>query len=136
MVAAALLRPRVRREGQRDPIRAAGRWCPFRVQIEEAPEPEFVARVLLRRYGVVFRSVLERERIPVDMVAGASIGSLIGGLWAAGQSAEELEKMVKNIPAGYIGELSDAVAAALFLLSEEARYVNGANLQLSGGWGL
>jgi NAD(P)-dependent dehydrogenase (short-subunit alcohol dehydrogenase family) len=24
----------------------------------------------------------------------------------------------------------------LFLLSEEARYVNGANLHLSGGWGI
>lgn len=50
--------------------------------------------------------------------------------------AEELERMVKNIPAGYIGEVSDAVSAASYLLSEEARYVNGANLQLSGGWGV
>jgi 3-oxoacyl-[acyl-carrier protein] reductase len=32
--------------------------------------------------------------------------------------------------------LSDAVSAVLFLLSEEARYVNGANLHLSGGWGI
>ena len=44
--------------------------------------------------------------------------------------------MVKNVPAGYIGELSDVVSAARFLLSEDARYVNGANLHLSGGWGI
>jgi 3-oxoacyl-[acyl-carrier protein] reductase len=44
--------------------------------------------------------------------------------------------MVKNIPAGYIGELRDAVSAAHFLISEDARYVNGANLHLSGGWGI
>ena len=44
--------------------------------------------------------------------------------------------MVKNIPAGYIGELSDAVSAARFLVSEEARHVTGANLHLSGGWGI
>ncbi len=49
---------------------------------------------------------------------------------------EELAKMVKNIPAGYVGELSDAVSTVLFLISEEARYVNGANLHLSGGWGI
>ncbi len=44
--------------------------------------------------------------------------------------------MKKSIPAGYIGELKDAVSAARFLLSDEARYVNGANLQVSGGWGV
>ena len=49
---------------------------------------------------------------------------------------EELESMVKRIPAGYIGETKDAVDAALYLLSDEARYVNGSNIQLSGGWGL
>ncbi|HEY7556590.1 MAG TPA: SDR family oxidoreductase [Candidatus Binatia bacterium] len=48
----------------------------------------------------------------------------------------ELEKMVKYIPAGYVGSVDDAVAAVRFLLSEEARYVNGANIQLSGAWGV
>jgi 3-oxoacyl-[acyl-carrier protein] reductase len=49
---------------------------------------------------------------------------------------EELERMVKFIPAGYVGTVDDAVSAVRFLLSEEARYVNGANLQLSGAWGV
>jgi 3-oxoacyl-[acyl-carrier protein] reductase len=40
------------------------------------------------------------------------------------------------IPAGYVGNLQDAVGAARFLLSEEAGYINGANIHLSGGWGL
>jgi 3-oxoacyl-[acyl-carrier protein] reductase len=44
--------------------------------------------------------------------------------------------MVKYIPAGYVGSVEDAVAAVRFLLSEEARYVNGANIQLSGAWGV
>ena len=48
----------------------------------------------------------------------------------------ELKQMAKNIPAGEIGTLDDVVAAALYLLSEEASYVNGANLQVSGGWGI
>jgi 3-oxoacyl-[acyl-carrier protein] reductase len=49
---------------------------------------------------------------------------------------EELERMVKHIPAGYVGSVDDAVSAVRFLLSDEARYVNGANIQLSGGWGV
>jgi 3-oxoacyl-[acyl-carrier protein] reductase len=48
----------------------------------------------------------------------------------------ELEKMVKFIPAGYVGSVDDAVAAVRFLLSEESRYVNGAHIQVSGAWGV
>jgi 3-oxoacyl-[acyl-carrier protein] reductase len=49
---------------------------------------------------------------------------------------EELERMVKLIPAGYVGSVDDAASAVRFLLSDEARYVNGANIQLSGAWGV
>jgi 3-oxoacyl-[acyl-carrier protein] reductase len=44
--------------------------------------------------------------------------------------------MAKTIPAGNIGLVDDVVAAALFLLSEEAGYVNGTNIHVSGGWGI
>ncbi|QPF75504.1 patatin [Roseateles sp. DAIF2] len=36
--------------------------------------------------------VLERERIPVDMIAGTSMGAIIGGLYASGMSAAQLER--------------------------------------------
>jgi 3-oxoacyl-[acyl-carrier protein] reductase len=48
----------------------------------------------------------------------------------------ELKQMAKSIPAGDIGTVDDVVAAALYLLSDEAGYVNGANLHVSGGWGI
>ena len=50
--------------------------------------------------------------------------------------AEELSTMVKRIPAGYIGDVNDTVSAVKFLLSDEARYVNGTNIHVSGGWGI
>ena len=40
------------------------------------------------------------------------------------------------IPAGYIGKVDDAVGVVRLLASDEARHVNGANVHLSGGWGL
>ena len=45
----------------------------------------------LAHIGVL--KVIEREKIPIDIVAGTSIGALIAGLWAAGRSTEELERM-------------------------------------------
>ena len=53
------------------PLAPAGRWSRFRDDASQHPataneeQTEFVARHLLDRYGVVFRRLLERERIPV-----------------------------------------------------------------------
>jgi len=41
----------------------------------------------------------------------------------------------RSIPAGYVGDGSDAVSAVRYLLAAEARYVNGAKLHLSRGRG-
>ena len=38
--------------------------------------------------------VMEEMHIPVDMVVGTSIGSIIGGLYAAGWSAERIEQLL------------------------------------------
>ncbi|TNJ33179.1 patatin-like phospholipase family protein [Arenimonas terrae] len=38
---------------------------------------------------------LERQRIPVDCIAGTSMGALIGGLYASGMSADRIEKELR-----------------------------------------
>ena len=48
----------------------------------------------------------------------------------------ELNQMAKTIPAGSVGTVDDVVSAVLYLLSDEAGYVNGANIHVSGGWGI
>ena len=40
--------------------------------------------------------VLEEAKIPVDYIAGTSIGAIIGGLYACGYDAATLEKIVKS----------------------------------------
>jgi NTE family protein len=39
---------------------------------------------------------LEENRIPVDVIVGTSMGSIVGGLYAAGVSPDELEYLVNN----------------------------------------
>lgn len=49
----------------------------------------------LAHVGVI--KVLERENIPIDMVAGSSMGALVGAFWASGMNSAEME----NVMMGY-----------------------------------
>lgn len=40
--------------------------------------------------------VLEEYRIPIDMVVGTSMGSFVGGLYASGESPQDIEKMLTS----------------------------------------
>ena len=40
---------------------------------------------------------LERRRIPIDAIAGTSMGAVVGGLYASGRTPAELETLVKSI---------------------------------------
>jgi len=68
-------------------------------------EPEPIGLVLsgggargLAHVGVL--KVLEREHIPVDVIAGTSMGAIIGGLYASGLSASDLERELLRIDWG------------------------------------
>ncbi len=74
-----------RRRGvlKRAPFAPSGRWTLFRPAepMAGSSQAEFVARLLLTRYGVVFRRLLERERIPVpwrDLVSVYRLWELRG----------------------------------------------------------
>ena len=41
--------------------------------------------------------VLEDERIPIDVIAGTSMGAVVGGLYASGMSAAELEALAGSL---------------------------------------
>jgi 3-oxoacyl-[acyl-carrier protein] reductase len=72
---------------------------------------------------------LAKHKITVNAVSPGFIDS-------GSMDAAELQSMVKAIPAGYVGSTDDAAAAVLYFLSAEAAYVTGANLHVSGGWGI
>lgn len=96
-------------------------------------QPQITAHYIAKSGLITLIRTLAKALAPHGITANA----ISPGFVASGSAPDdELEKMVKNIPAGYLGSLDDAVSAARYLLSDEARYVNGANLILSGGWGL
>ncbi|MBT8080707.1 MAG: patatin-like phospholipase family protein [Gammaproteobacteria bacterium] len=40
---------------------------------------------------------LERQRIPIDAIAGTSMGAIVGGLYASGMSVDDLEKLIESL---------------------------------------
>ncbi|MBT8100698.1 MAG: patatin-like phospholipase family protein [Gammaproteobacteria bacterium] len=48
---------------------------------------------------------LERRRVPIDAIAGTSMGAIVGGLYAIGMTADELEELVGRLD--WTGTLSD-----------------------------
>ena len=46
--------------------------------------------------------VLERAGIPIDIITGTSMGSIVGGLYSIGYNAEALDSIVRGLDWGYI----------------------------------
>jgi NTE family protein len=49
---------------------------------------------------------LEKHNIPIDLIAGTSVGSLIGGAYAAGLSPDQIEKMALTISWNDLGRVT------------------------------
>jgi 3-oxoacyl-[acyl-carrier protein] reductase len=81
--------------------------------------------------------VLVRSLAEVLAPHGITVNAVSPGiLETAGRPRPDLDALLPRIPAGHLGSVDDVVAAARFLLSDDARYVTGANIHVSGGWGL
>jgi 3-oxoacyl-[acyl-carrier protein] reductase len=46
---------------------------------------------------------------------------------------EQKQRLLANIPAGYLGEPKDVAGAVAFLASEDARYITGQTIHVNGG---
>ena len=96
-------------------------------------QPHVTAHYIAKAGILVLTRSLARLLAPL----GVTVNAISPGFIDSGSAPlEELKPMTKNIPAGYIGSVDDAVGVVQFLLSDAARYVTGANIHLSGGWGI
>lgn len=96
-------------------------------------QPEVTAHYIAKAGVLILTRTLAKLLAP----HGITVNAISPGFIASGSAPpEELASMAKKIPAGYVGDVQDAVTAVRFLLSDEARYVTGTNIHVSGGWGI
>ena len=72
-----------------------------------------------------------RDRIRVNGIAPGAIRTPINK--EAWETSEALEKLLKLIPYGRIGEPDDVARAAVWLASDESDYITGTSLVIDGG---
>ncbi|MDR0843287.1 MAG: SDR family oxidoreductase [Acidobacteriota bacterium] len=115
--------------------RGRGRIVNFgMVNAEQLTAQAYVTAHYIAKAGVL---VLTRSFAKLLAPHGVTANAVSPGfIDSGGVSREELAQSFTSIPAGYMGSPQDAIAVVCWLLSDEARYVNGANIQVSGAWGV
>lgn len=115
--------------------RKAGRIISFSMANADQMEaqPDVTAHYIAKAGVLILTRTLAKLLAPYGITANAISPGFID---SGSAPPQELAAMTKRIPAGYIGTVDDTIAAVRYLISEEARYVNGANIQISGGWGI
>ena len=109
------------------------------VNFSMATADQMVAQPQLTAHYIAKAGVLVLTRSLARLLAptGVTVNAVSPGFVDSGSAPEsELAGMVKHIPAGYLGNVSDVVGVVNFLLSDQARYITGANIHVSGGWGI
>lgn len=109
------------------------------INFSMANADQMVAQPDVTAHYIAKAGVLILTRTLAKLLAphGITVNAISPGFIDSGSAPpEELAGVTKRIPAGYVGKVEDIVAAVRYLLSDDARYVNGANIQVGGGWGV
>ena len=96
-------------------------------------QPQLTAHYIAKVGLVILMRSLAKLIAPYGITANCVAPGFID---SGSAPKDELASAAKRIPAGYLGTVDDTAAVVRFLLSDEARYINGANIQLSGAWGI
>lgn len=77
---------------------------------------------------------MARHQVRVNAVSPGPVDTqMLDDNAATPQAQRLIEKMVQKVPLRRVGQPADIAAAVLFLASDEARYITGQTLSISGG---
>ena len=73
--------------------------------------------------------VLEDNRIPIDCIAATSMGAVVGGLYASGMAADEMQKRLSEVNLADIAfDVTDRADLPQTSREDERLYINGLTL--------
>ena len=102
------------------------------------PAPRLSVYASTKAALLAFGDAVAKEYAPY----GITVNSLVPGVICTDRNNEALknqefaESLMREIPAHRFGSAEECAAAAAFLASEEAAYVTGSRIHISGGWQL
>jgi 3-oxoacyl-[acyl-carrier protein] reductase len=76
---------------------------------------------------------MAREMSDVPVNVNCVIPGFIRGVRPSSIEKKMSSHATKEIPMGYLGEISDVIDAVCFLISDRSKYVTGQVLRVSGG---
>ena len=90
-------------------------------------------------YGAVKAGVIQFTRYAATHLApdGVRVNCVSPGPFpntTVQQDVEFIERLTERVPLARIGQAHEVAGAVLFLLSDAASYITGANLAVDGGW--
>ncbi len=103
------------------------------INIGYAGAHNLVARPGITAYAIAKTGVIlySKALAKVEAKHGITVNVISPGV-----IENSVTKPISELPMGREGRLEELTAAALYLLSPEARYVTGINLEVAGGWNL
>jgi 3-oxoacyl-[acyl-carrier protein] reductase len=116
-------------------MRERGRGCIVNIGLGPAQlvrgAPNIAAYAVAKTGIVVLSLSMAAEEAPY----GIRVNCVSPGLIDTGYlPPEQAEWMLKRVPMGRMGRPEEVADAVVFLASERASYVSGANLTVAGGW--
>ncbi|WP_267361572.1 MULTISPECIES: glucose 1-dehydrogenase [unclassified Methylobacterium] len=93
-------------------------------------------KAAIRSFARTWIVDLKDRRIRVNVISPGPIGTpgLTGAAPDAAALTAMMERMAAQVPLGRVGDPDEIARTALFLASEASSFVNGANIEVDGGW--